>query len=407
MRQKSDLRGYQQRTVTHLYENDAVQAVLPMGAGKTACALTAIKELIDDKVIRCAVVFAPKRVAQLVWPKEPLEWAHLKDMRISLVAGTADERVAALRQEADIYVVGIDNAQWLLETLADWGEAADCLLDLLVIDESSKLKSPKSKRLKALRRSANPQWRMRWLLTGTPRPNGYEDQWGPLTYATRDKLWGRSFYKWRDERFVAQDYMRRKWAIRSDWERRTVDDINSVSITIDPSDMPDLPELVSLQHFVQLPQDVMSVYDRMERELFAKHGNKPAVLAANAAVATGKLSQIAQGFLYEEGGNATVQHLHSVKADLLVEMVENLNGLPTLIAYDFIEDLRILRSMWPGLPYLGAGVSDKNAEKHEAAWNRAELPLLAVHPAAAGHGLNLQFGGSQLIMYGMTWSAEM
>lgn len=404
MRAESELRRAQQAVATELYENSARQAVVKMGGGKTAAAMTAIKELIEDGHIRCALGLAPKRVAQLVWTKEHKLWEHLQHLRVSLVAGTPAQRKAALLDaDADIYIVGIDNTQWLCEQLVSLPEDHK-LFDLLFIDELSRFKNPSGKRARSLSRLAK-RWRARWGLTGTPRPNGYEDQFTPLSLLTQNRLWGKSFYKWREQRFMPLDFMRRNWSIRPEWRDRTIADIDTVTITISESDMPDLPPLTSVFHWVDLPPSVMSTYRKMERELFAKHGNNPAVIAANAAVATMKLAQIVQGFLYEEDG--TVQHIHTEKADQLAELVEDLNGNPVLVAYDFREDLHVMQGMWKGLPFLGAGVSDKLAATHEEKWNKGEYPILALHPASAGHGLNLQFGGSQMIWYGMTWSAEL
>ena len=404
MRAESELRRAQQAIATELYENSARQAVVKMGGGKTAAAMTAIKELIADGHIRCALGIAPKRVAQLVWTKEHKLWEHLQHLRVSLVSGPPAQRLKALLDtDADIYVIGVDNVQWLCEQLVKLPEDHK-LFDLLFIDELSRFKNPTGKRAKSLMKLAK-RWRPRWGLTGTPRPNGYEDQFTPLSLLTQNRLWGKSFYKWRNERFMALDYHQRTWSIRPEWRDRTIADIGTVTVTINESDMPDLPPLTPVFHWVDLPPSVMKTYRDMERQLFAKHGDNAAVLAANAAVATTKLAQIVQGFMYEEDG--TVQHVHTEKADLLAEIVEDLNQNPVLVAYDFKEDLRVMKDLWPGLPYLGAGVSDKQAELHERLWNESKYPVLALHPASAGHGLNLQHGGSQMIWYGMTWSAEL
>ena len=409
MRAKSEMYRHQQAGVTELYERAGVQGVVPMGGGKTATALTAIRELIDDGEIRCALGLAPKRVAQLVWPREPQEWEHLKDMRVSVVAGSEKQRRAALFDvEADVYIVGVDNTQWLVDVLTTLPRDHK-LFDLLFIDELSRFKNPRGKRYKALRKLQirYPEiWPTIWGLTGTPRPNGYEDQFAPLTVLSRGKLWGKSFDKWRDQRFVS-DFMGYNWTLMDHAEPAIVRDIASMSFTVSTEDMPDVPELQTVVHWVDLPPKVRAVYKDMERKLLApfKNGEK-LTLAASQAVASGKLSQIAQGFMYTQDDEHAVEHLHTEKADQLVGLIEGLDE-NVLIAYGFKEDLRVLNELYPGIPYLGAGVSDRMADTHERRWNAREYPRLALHPASAGHGLNLQRGGHQMVQYCLTWSAEL
>jgi hypothetical protein len=405
VRDPSDLRAAQQRAATRFYEHDAVQAVMPMGSGKTASALTAIRELIDDGAIECAVVLAPKRVAQLVWTREHLLWSHLAGLRVRLVSGTPVQRNAALfdieMEPADIYVVGVDNTQWLVDLLKPMRRDHK-LFGLLVIDESSRFKNPRGKRGRALQKIAD-RWTSIWELTGTPRPNGYEDQYRPLQIITKGKLWNRSFDRWRGERFMPLDFHQRSWSIRPEWRERTKADIATYSFTVSDEDMPELEPVTSVFHWVDLPPTVAREYKRMEHQLLAKDGRRT-VLAANQAVASGKLAQMANGFVYDEAGG--VVDLHTEKADQLVELLEG-SDENVLIGYEFRQDLATLRALWPDLPYLGAGVKDDDALRYETAWNRGELPRLALHPASAGHGLNLQYGGSQLVWFGMPWSAEL
>lgn len=404
MRAKADMYRHQQAAATRFYESAAVQAVIPMGGGKTCSALTAISELIDDEHIRCALVLAPKRVAQLVWPKEPNEWEHLKHLRVVKVAGTEAERIALLNGPGDVYTIGLDHTPWLVKYLKAL-PLDHRLFDLLVVDELSKLKAPRGTWGKALT-GISRRWRNKWMLTGTPRPNGYIDQFRPLSILAGDKVWGTlRFDKWRDKHFMKDDYAGHSWSIRPEHEARIIAKISSVTFTIDPADMPDLPELVPpIIHWIDLPPKARRVYDDMEKKLFARYG-KEAVLAANAGVASGKLAQIANGFMYNEAGE--VVGLHDEKSLKALDLVEALDGDPALLVYDFIEDLDFMRDQWPGLPYFGDDTNDADAERFEAEWNNRKLPLLGMHPASAAHGLNLQYGGNQIIWYGMTWSAEL
>lgn len=410
MRRKQDLRAYQVRAVARLYEYEGQQAVMGMGAGKTACAQTAIVELIADKQIRCALVLAPKRVCQLVWAqgRENAEWEHLVGMKIQLVSGTPKQRLEKLLTPGfDVYVVGKDNTQWLLDVMAKL-PTGHPLWDLLCIDEISTFKSPRGKRFKALRGLIS-RFGTVWGLTGTPRPNGYEDQYALLKLISKDSIWPGTFDTWRMTRFMPDqifDIKAAKWGIRPDWEERTKRDIGRWSFTVADEDMPELPPVQPVYHWVDLPPKVLQYYKDMERKLLVRDDAAGInVLAQTAAVSSGKLAQIAQGFMYDEDGG-TVE-LHHEKDDLLADLLEGLNGQSSLIAYEFREDLRRLRELVPGLPWFGNGTTDRQAIQNEADWNARKIQLLALHPASAGHGLNLQFGGAQCIMYGMTWSAEL
>lgn len=413
MRRKSDLRPSQQRAITRLYESEAVQAVMPMGSGKTASAMTAIDELIGDGVIRCAVVLAPKRVAQLVWTKEYKLWEHLKDLKVRAVAGTPAQRNKALfdidAEPAHVYVVGIDNLVWLLECMG--GLRADHkLFDLLVIDELSRFKNPRGKRGKALQNFTEKlPFRNMWGLTGTPRPNGYVDQYRPMQLLTRGKLWNRSFDRWQLLHFMQADADGNpdpygfNWTIRPEHEAHIVADISRYSFTID--DVPETPEPVPVFHWIDLPKKALDAYKEMERKLLytVDPETGEAVLAKNAAVASGKLAQVANGFMYDEQGETI--HLHTEKADMLVDLLEG-SDENTIICYEFREDLNVLKELWPKLPYFGAGVSDAKALAQEDDWNKGRIARLGLHPASGGHGLNLQYGGRQMVFYSMPWSPE-
>lgn len=413
MRRKEDLHDYQDRTISKMYETDVGQFVLPMGAGKTVCALTAMEELRTDAVTRQSVVLAPKRVGQLVWPKEPDGWQHLQRTRVVSVVGTPEQRRSLLlEKEADVHVIGIDNIPWLVAGLREL-PSDHKLFDHLCIDELSRFKGPRSKLANKHLGKIIGRWKIRWGMTGTPRPNGYIDQYRPLQLLTNNHHFKpRSFDPWREKHFMRVDSdgnpspFGMKYEIRPEHEAKIIRQIASITWTIDPSEMPELEELTVVPHWVDLPPSVAKTYKNMERELFARVKDM-SVLAANAGVASGKLAQIAQGFLYGENGNDEVEWLHAAKADKLVDLVEDLDDYPALLVYGFVEDLRVMQELFGALPFLGNGVSDKKAAIYEELWNLKALPLLALHPASAGHGLNLQHGGNQMIVYNMPWSAEL
>ena len=441
MRAKTDLRSAQQRTVTALYEGvwlgpgptTGTGAVLPMGGGKTASALTAFEELQRDGYARDMFVLAPKRVAQLVWRAEVRQWAHLQRLKVVFVGGSAAQRAQLLREPADVYCVGIDNAKWFV----DWAKTqkpARFSKSVFCVDEMSRFKNPRGKRLRALA-PIIPWFLARWGLTGTPRPNGFEDLFGQLKLLTAGQLWGNSFDKWRQENFYPLDYNAYKWALLPERREKIIADTNRVMFTIGPDDMPDLPALNDGPEFIEwvdMPDEIVERYKMMMKELVAwlSDDKRSGVAAANMAVASGKLCQLVQGFLYTTGEHdfdfdfapgqfrtsaysptarekRGIHRFHDVKMERLLEMVEEAGGEPVMVAYEFQADLDSLKENFPGLRWLGAGVNDRDAELFERAWNNGDLDVAAVHPASAGHGLNLQFGGAQLFHYGFNWSAEL
>lgn len=405
MRRKTDLRAAQVRTVTRLYEHDETQAILPMGGGKTAAALTAFDEMKRDGVAKEMFVLAPKRVAMLVWPAEPLEWEHLRYLKVVVVHGAEHKRLQLLREPADIYCIGVDLTQWFVEWLKQQpiGRLNNAVL---CIDELSRFKNPRGKRAKALFPLVK-HFVARWGLTGTPRPNGYEDQFMPLKLLTDGRLWGRSFDRWQRENMYPLDFNQYKWAVLPERLPAIMEGINKVSITIGPEDMPDVPELNDGPEFiswVDMPYDVEQTYKEMEKHLIAEV-RKGTITAANMAVASGKLAQIAQGFLYINASKDEYERLHDVKMERLHELIEEAGGEQVIIAYDFRPDLWRLQEEFPGLPYMGK--SDEDDRLFERAWNDGSMPIGALHPASAGHGLNLQHGGRQVFWYGFGWSGEL
>lgn len=410
MRQKSELRSYQLRVVKHLYEHDAAMAVLKMGAGKTASVLTAIEELIDNSEIRHALIIAPKRVAQLVWPAEIAAWAHLSHLKYAVLDGGPLVRQHKLQDASrrHVTIIGIDNVQWLCGLLEKMNPDHP-IFDCLVIDETSKLKDPKSKRGKALARIAG-RFKNRWGMTGTPVPNSLLDLFAPLKIITNGRLWGSSFYKWQREHFYPLDRNGYTWRVLPGHDVGILDDAATVSVALGENEMPDLPDLNVLVDEIRLPEGARIAYNNMESQLLARlygETTRVDITAVSSAVATGKCAQIANGFLYDEDGAEGVHQLHEEKALWLEELVDGLDGEPTILVYEYKEDLAMIRRLFGNIPHLGAGVSDKAAQDNVDRWNRGELPLFALHPASGGHGLNLQAGGSRMAWIAPTWSAEL
>jgi len=399
------LRSYQQRAATYLYESDAAFLIAPLGAGKGAAALTALAELIRDGHRRHALVIAPKLVATTVWPTEITAWPHLAHLRAAVLDGSPERRQTLLRSaaEREVTVIGVDLVPWLAGELAAFADDHP-LFDLLIIDETSRLKDPNGKRARALLKVAG-RFRTRWGLTGTPRPNSSRDLFMPAAIVTNGALWGRAFVPWQKQHFRPRDPFGREWVALPGAEARIAADFGTVAMTVADEDMPDLPRLNVVETRITLPDAVMATYKAMARELFAAVEGR-AIEAASALIATGKLAQISNGFIYDEGADDPVS-VHSFKIDWLRELVESLEGEPLLVAYEFVEDLRTIRRAFGEVPALGGQTSARAAAQLIAEWNAGELPLLAFHPASAGHGLNLQHGGSRMAWLAPSWSAEL
>jgi hypothetical protein len=399
------LRSYQESAATFLYERDAAFLIAPLGAGKGASALTAAAELIRDQVRRHALVIAPKLVSETVWPQEIAAWPHLRHLRVAVLNGSPEHRRALLRAagERDVTVIGIDLAQWLVGELASIADDHP-LFDLLIIDETSRLKDPSGKRSRALAKIAG-RFRTRWGLTGTPRPNSSQDLFAPAAIITGGALWGRAFVPWQKRHFRPRDRLEREWLALPGAEEQIASEFGTVAMTVADDEMPDLPSLNVVVTPIRLPAAVMVTYATMQQELFAAIRER-SIEAVSPLVATGKCAQLANGFLYGEG-NADPVAVHTMKIDWLTELVESLAGEPLLIAYEFVEDLRAIRRAFGEVPALGGATPASEAKRLVEAWNQGSLPLLAFHPASAGHGLNLQHGGSRMAWLSPSWSAEL
>jgi hypothetical protein len=399
------LRSYQERAATFLYERNAAFLIAPLGAGKGAAALTAVAELIRDGHRRHAIVIAPKLVATTVWPGEVAAWPHLAHLRLAVLAGGPALRRARLAAagECDVTVIGVDLVPWLVSELAAIADDHP-LFDLLIIDETSRLKDPSGKRSRALARIAG-RFKTRWGLTGTPRPNSSMDLFMPAAIITNGALWGRAFIPWQKRHFRPRDPFGREWRALPGAEEKIAAEFGSVAMTVADEEMPDLPPLNIVETRIKLPDDVMATYREMARELFTDVNGR-LIEAASPLIATGKLAQMANGFLYGEGNNDAV-FVHDLKIEWLKELVESLAGEPLLIAYEFIEDLRTIRRAFGTARALGGPTPASEAARLVAAWNDGALPLLAFHPASAGHGLNLQHGGSRMAWLSPSWSAEL
>jgi SNF2 family DNA or RNA helicase len=405
------LRSYQQHAATWLYERDAAFLIAPLGAGKGAAALTAIGELIRDGQRRHAVVIAPKLVGTTVWPAEIASWPHLRHLRVAVLDGSPEQRrrLLATARDREVTVIGVDLVPWFVGELAAVADDHP-LFDALIIDETSRLKDPSGKRARALLKIAG-RFRTRWGLTGTPRPNSSQDLFMPAAIITDGALWGRAFVPWQKRHFRPRDPFGREWVALPGAEERIAADFGTVAMTVADKDMPDLPPLNVVVTPLELPAAVVAAYKTMARELFATIEGR-SIEAGSPLIATGKLAQLANGFLYDAGADHLASQpsalfVHGLKIDWLRELVEGLDGEPLLIACEFVEDLRTIRRAFGEVPALSGLTPARETARLVAAWNARALPLLAFHPASAGHGLNLQHGGSRMAWLSPSWSAEL
>ena len=295
------LRSYQQRAATYLYERDAAFLIAPLGAGKGAAALTAAAELIRDGQRRHALVIAPKLVATTVWPAEIASWPHLAHLRVAVLHGSPEQRRARLAaaHQREVTAIGVDLVPWLVDELAAIADDHP-LFEMLIIDETSRLKDPSGKRARSLAKVAG-RFRTRWGLTGTPRPNSSQDLFMPAAIITDGALWGRAFVPWQEQHFRPRGPFNELVALPGA-EERIAADFGTVAMTVADEDMPDLPPLNVVVTRIELPDAVIATYRTMARELFAEIEGR-SIEAASPLIATGKLTQMANGFVYDAGAD--------------------------------------------------------------------------------------------------------
>ena len=345
-----------------------------------------------------ALIIAPLRVCTNVWKQEAEKWVHLQGLKVSVAVGTERERLAALTSKADISVINRENTQWLIEKS---GVSFD--FDMLVIDELSSFKSHQSKRFRSLMK-VRPRIKRVVGLTGTPSSNGLSDLWAQFWLLDMGQRLGRFIGKYRTDYFVPDK--RNGQVIFSykplpDAEKRIYAKIADITISMNAIDHLQMPELMMVEHKVKLSETERERYDELKRDLVLTMASGE-VTAANAAALSGKLCQMANGAVY--GDDGLVIAIHDRKLDELEDLIEQANGKPVLIAYWFQHDKARIAER---LQKLRIPFSHLDKPATIAMWNNGELPVALIHPASAGHGLNLQAGGSTLIWFSLTWSLEL
>jgi SNF2 family DNA or RNA helicase len=384
---------YQKRMIDRVVNQERVGLFLDMGLGKTVIALTAVQELVDDFAVSRVLVIAPKRVAEDTWSREHEKWDHLHGLRVSRVLGGPEERIKALMQDADVYVIGRDNTAWLVELLRNkWP------FDMVIIDELSSFKNPQAKRFKALRQVIPASPRVVGL-TGTPSPNGLMDLWAEIYLLDQGERLGKFVGRYREAYFrpgASNGYVVYRWIPRKGAEETIRQRIADLCVSMSAADYLQLPERVDVEVPVRLSGQELQVYKEMEREALVEIDGDT-VAATSAAAVMGKLLQMANGRVYAADG--TAKQIHSRKLDALEEIADTAQE-PVLVFYGFRHDLDAIRERLPGARVI-------EGQEDIAAWNRGEVPVLLAHPASVGYGLNLQDGGHVIVWYGLTWSLEL
>lgn len=386
--------NYQAYAINYIETHPIAAVLLDMGLGKTVISLTAIADLLFDSFeAHRILVVAPLRVARDTWPAEIAKWEHLQHLTYAVCVGTPKERRTALMAGADITIINRENLGWLIDSS---GFVFD--YDMVVIDELSSFKNHKSKRFQALMK-VRPKVKRIIGLTGTPSSNGLMDLWAEFKLLDFGERLGRFITHYRNNFFIPDKrngeiiYSYKPMPYAEDAIYRRISDI---TISMKSTDHLQMPELITSQYEVQLSEEEEKRYEELKAD-FILELPEGEITAANAASLTGKLSQLANGAIYDDDGN--IIEFHDRKLDALEDLIEAANGKPLLVAYWFKHDLQRIKKRFD--------VREIKSSKDITDWNNGDIPVAVIHPASAGHGLNLQAGGSTLIWFGLTWSLEL
>ncbi|QBE96720.1 hypothetical protein PMF13cell1_02267 [Blautia producta] len=385
---------YQSYATEFILSHPISAVFLEMGLGKSVITLSAIFDLCLDSFLVCKVlVIAPLRVARDTWPAEINKWDHLKGLSYSVAVGTEKERIDALKKQSTLYIINRENVDWLVHK-----SGIPFQFDMVVIDELSSFKSYGAKRFKSLLK-VRPSVKRIVGLTGTPSSNGLMDLWAEFRILDLGQRLGRYISHYRNTYFKPD---KRNAQIIFSYkplpgaEEEIYKQISDITISMKSTDYLTMPEFVSNEVFVTLSEKEWKVYSDFKEDMVANLGDEE-IDAVNAAVLSGKLLQMANGAVYDSENKAHV--IHDKKLDALEDLIEGANGKPVLVAYWYKHDLERIKDRLP--------VRQIQSSKDIKDWNDGKIPIAVIHPASAGHGLNLQSGGSTLIWFGLTWSLEL
>lgn len=408
MLQRSDLRHYQERAVTHVKQHSHCALWLDMGLGKSISTLTALSDLISTLDARRALVVAPLRVSRKVWPDEIREWQHVSHLSFSRIIGTPAQRWRALNTEADIHLINRENLPWLEAQFIDVQARKQLRRwpwDTVILDESQSFKAQGAQRFKSMRRLRRLDEMERLVeLTGTPAPNGYKDLWAQIYLLDHGERLGHTekdyLNRWFDQGHNGYGYVLKPHAAAEIHEK-----LKDIVLTMRAEDYLELPPVQNNYVRVELSGAVMALYKKLEREYLAEFKNKQ-VTAVNAGMVAGKLMQVANGAVYYDDKRNWVD-IHDGKIEALLETLESASG-PVLIAYSYKHDLERLKLALTKFCGKDKTWDILKTPLSEAKWNAGETDYLLLHPASAGHGLNLQKSGSETIVwFGLTNNLEL
>lgn len=389
---------YQRYATEFILSHPIAAVILQMGLGKTVCTLDAINQLMYDSFeVSKVLVIAPLRVAKVTWSDEIKKWDNLSHLRYSVAVGSEKERIEALKEDADIYIINRENVQWLVEK-----SKVPFEFDMVVIDELSSFKNWNSKRFKAFMQ-VRPRVKRIVGLTGTPSPNGMMDLFAQFKCLDMGARLGRFITQYRNQYFVP-DRMNGQivysYRLRPGAEKQIYDKIDDITISMKAMDHLKMPELIETRYPVYMDEVEQAQYDEMREDYLLPY-KEEAITAANAAALSGKLCQMANGAIYSDYGEAV--HIHDRKLEALEDIIEAAQG-PILLCYWFKHDLERITEK---LDQLKVSYSRIVTEENIRKWNEGKYDVGLIHPASAGHGLNLQHSSNHIVWFGLTWSLEL
>lgn len=386
--------AYQKYAINYIETHPVSALLLDMGLGKTVITLTAIKNLMFDSFeISKVLVVAPLRVARDTWPDEIEKWSHLSDLTYSVIVGTKKERERALLEQSDIYIVNRENVCWLVDNCQFLKR-----FDMVVIDELSSFKSYQSKRFRAMIK-IRPYIKRIVGLTGTPSSNGLMDLWAQFRLLDQGQRLGRFISHYRQQYF---DPDKRNGMViysykpKPEAKEKIFDVISDIAVSMSAEDYLDMPEYLSNEIKVKLEEKEKILYQNLKKDMVVSIQDRD-IDAINAASLSNKLLQMANGCVYDEDKVPVL--IHNQKLDRLEEVIEASNGKPILIVYWFQHDKERIQQR-----FNSKLLQSREDFNH---WNEGKIPLALIHPASAGHGLNLQSGGSTLVWFSLMWSLEL
>ena len=385
---------YQKYATKFIEENDISALLLDMGLGKSVITLTAIRNLIIKGEVGRVLVIAPLRVARSTWPDEIAKWDHLNDLTYSVAVGTEKERLEALRKNVEIVIINRENVDWLVNK-----SGYRFNFDMIVIDELSSFKSYSAKRFKALLK-VRPYVERIVGLTGTPSSNGLMDLWAEYRLLDFGERLGRYITRYRLKYFTPDKRSATvifSYKLLPGAEDEIYNAISDITISMKAKDYLKLPDLIINEVTVDLDLAERRTYETLRKEMVVQISEQEEIDAVNAASLSGKLLQMANGAVYDE--DKRVLRIHDKKLDALEDLIEAANGKPVLIAYWYKHDLERIKERF--------NVREILNDQDIRDWNNGKIDVAVIHPASAGHGLNLQQGGSTMIWFGLTWSLEL